>query len=176
MRHLYAATLFLALGVGQASAEDDGEELFQRFAKTCAMKPISGEALDARARSIGYVPQNGPVAPDDPKRDPDDIFFWRLPDQGGSFGLDAYFTGRRAHYQVVCSIRGENVDLAAFIDGFKRETTLPDPQIATRPDTVAPVYTWAVEDDGGQDKLEVAAYGQGRRRVVVTLTYDVIAR
>jgi hypothetical protein len=176
MRVLYAATLVAALGVGEALAEDNGTELFQRFAKTCAMKPISGEALDARARSIGYVPQNGPIAPDDPKRDPDDVFFWRLPDQGVSFALDAYFTGRRAHYQVVCSIRGENVDFAAFVEGLKRETTLPDPKGGTNPNTGAPIYTWTVDADGGKDKLEVAAYGEARRRVLVTLTYDVIAR
>lgn len=139
------------------------------------MKPTSGAALDARARAIGYVPQSGPVAPDDPKRDPDDVFFWKLPDEGANFTLNAYFTGRRAHYQVVCSIRGDDVDFTAFVDGLKRESRLPDPQVTKSP-ADAPIYTWTVDADGGKDKLEVAAYGEARRRVVVTLTYDVIAR
>jgi hypothetical protein len=176
MRLLYAATLASAFGIGEASAEDNGEQLFQTFAKTCAMKPISGEALDARARSIGYVSEFGSVPPDDPKRDRDDLFFWTLPDQGKSFALNAYFAGPRARYQVVCSISGENVDFAAFVAGLKRESTLPEPQMGTSSGTGAPVYTWTVDADGAKDKLEVAAYGPARRKVVVTLTYDVIAR
>jgi hypothetical protein len=178
MRLLYVATLVgtLALGIGEASAEDNGQELFQRFAKTCGMKPVSGEALDMQARGIGYLLQNGPLPPDDPKRDLDLVLFWKLPDRGSDFALNAYIVGLRAHYQVICSIHADNVDFAAFIESLKRETTLPEPQATSSAETGAPVYVWTVPADGATDKMEVRAYGEDRRRVNVTLTYDVIAR
>jgi hypothetical protein len=175
MRLLYAAMLMGALGIGEASAEDNGERLFQTFEKTCARKPVSGEALDAQARNLGYVHQNGPVAPDDIKRDLDDINFWKLPDQSSNFAIDAYFAGPRAHYQVICSIHADNVDPAAFIEGLKRETTLPDPQTTkSNPETGTLTYTWMAEADGGKDKLEIHAFKNGW--FSVTLSYDVIAR
>ena len=174
MRLLYAAALLGALGAGQASAEDNGDRLFQMFQHTCARKPISGEALDAEARSLGYISQDGPVAPDDMKRDLDDINSWRLPDGGSNFAISAYFAGPRAHYQVSCSLHADNVDLAGFIAGLKRETTLPDQQPKSNPETGAVTYTWAAEADGGKDKLEIAAYKNGR--VVVNFGYEVIAR
>jgi hypothetical protein len=89
MRLLYVAALLVAFGIGEASAEDNGEKLFQNFEKTCAGKPTSGEALDVRARGLGYVHQDGPVAPDDPKRNFDDVHYWKLPEQGSDFGIDA---------------------------------------------------------------------------------------
>jgi hypothetical protein len=174
MRLLCAATLVGALGVGQASAEDNGDRLFQMFENTCARKPVSGAALDAQARSLGYVNQNGPVAPDDPKRDPDDLYYWKLPDGGYNFAISIYFTGPRAHYQAICDIHADNVDLAAFIEGLKRETTLPDRQPKSNPETGAVTYAWTTEADGGKDTFEVAAYKNGR--VNVHFAYEVIAR
>jgi hypothetical protein len=53
---------------------------------------------------------------------------------------------------------------------------LPEPQATSSAQTGAPVYVWTVPADGATDKLEVRAYGEDRRRVNVTLTYDVIAR
>ena len=172
------ATLFSALAFagGEASADDNGHELFQRFAKTCAMKPVSGEALDKQARGVGYVLQHGPLPPDDPKQDLDLLLSWSLPDRGSDFALDAYIVGLRAHYQVICSIHADNVDLAALMESLERETTLPVPQATSSAQTGAPVYIWTVPADGATDKLEVRAYGAERRRVNVTLTYDVIAR
>lgn len=73
-------------------------------------------------------------------------------------------------------MRGENVGFAAFVEVLRREATLPDAPVGTNPDTGAPIYTWTVDADGAKDKLEVAAYGEARRRVLVTFTYDVIAR
>ncbi|WP_158814477.1 hypothetical protein [Methylocapsa sp. S129] len=174
MRLLCAAMLLSALGMGEALAEDNGERLFQIFERTCAMKPVSGEALDAQARSLGYIHQDGPVAPDDLKRDPDDINFWKLSDQGSNFAIDAYFGGPRAHYQVSCSVHADNVDPAAFIERLKRETTLPDPQTKSDPETGKLTYAWTAEADGGKDRLEVAAFRNGR--VLVAFSYDVIAR
>jgi hypothetical protein len=112
MRHFFVATLLGALSIGEASAEDNGQRLFQMFQKTCAGKPVSGEALDARARGLGYVHPNGPVAPDDLKRNPDDIHSWRLPEQGSNFAIDAYFAGPRTNYRIVCAIHADNVDIA----------------------------------------------------------------
>ena len=52
MRLCFAAIALSALiGVDQASAEDNGEALFQRFAKTCATKPIS--AAESPTRNSG---------------------------------------------------------------------------------------------------------------------------
>jgi hypothetical protein len=174
MRLLYAATLVGALGIDEVSAEDNGARLFQMFENTCARKPVSGEALDAQARSLGYIHQNGPVAPDDLKRNLDDVNFWKLPDQGSNFAIDAYFSGPRAHYQVSCAIHADNVDLAAFVASLKRETNLPDLQPQSNPETGALTYAWMAEADGGKDILEVAAYRNGR--VSVRFGYDVIAR
>jgi hypothetical protein len=174
MRFFYLAALLGALGFGGASAEDNGERLFQMFEKTCAAKPISGEALDGRARPLGYVHQNGPVAPDDLKRDPDDIHFWKLPEQGSNFAIDAYFTGPRANYRTVCAIHADQVDAAAFVETLRRETTLPESQTNSDPQTGRLTYTWTAEADGGKDTLEVAAFRNGR--VSVTFSYDVIAR
>jgi hypothetical protein len=173
MRLLYAA-LLCALGISEASAQDNGLRLLQMFENTCARKPVSGEALDVQARSLGYVHQNGPVAQDDIKRDPDDINFWKLPDQGSNFAIDAYFAGPRAHYQVSCSIHADNVDPAAFIEGLKREMTLPDPRTKSNPETGALTYTWMAEADGEKETLEVDAFKNGI--VSVTFSYDVIAR
>jgi hypothetical protein len=172
MRLLCVATLLGAFGIGEASAEDNGERLFQIFEKTCAGKPVSGEALDARARGLGYVHQNGPVAPD--KLDPDDIHFWRLPEQGSNFAIDAYFAGRRANYRTVCGIHAVNVDVAAFVEGLMRETTLPEAQAKSDPQTGALTYAWTAEADGGKDTLEVAASKSGL--VSIIFSYDVIAR
>jgi hypothetical protein len=174
MRLLYAAMLVGALGIGQASAEDNGERLFQIFANTCVRKPVSGAALDALARSLGYVPEHGPVAPDDLKHDPDDLYFWKLPDGGSNFAISAYFAGLRAHYQVVCDIHANNVDLAAFVEILKRETTLAEQQPKSNPETGALTYTWTAEADGGKDTLEVAAFKSGI--VNLHLAYEVIAR
>ncbi|WP_158818276.1 hypothetical protein [Methylocapsa sp. S129] len=174
MRLLYVATLLGAFGVGQASAEDNGERLLQIFEKTCAGKPVSGEALDAQARGLGYVHQNGAVAPDDLKRDPDDIHDWKLPEQGSNFALDAYFAGPRTHYRTVCGIHADNVDIAAFVERLMRETTLPQPQTKSDPKTGALSYIWTAEADGGKDTLEVDAYKNGRVRLA--FSYDVIAR
>jgi hypothetical protein len=174
MRLLYVAALLGALGIGEASAEDNGDRLFQMFEKTCAGKPVSSEALDARARGLGYVHQNGPVAPDDGKRDLDDIHYWRLPDEGSNFAIDAYFAGPRAHYRISCGIHAVNVDAAAFVAGVRRETTLPEPQTKSDPETGRLIYSWTAEEDGGKDVLEVDAFKNGR--VSVTFTYDVIAR
>jgi hypothetical protein len=41
MRLLYVAALLSAFGIGEASAEDNGERLFQMFEKSCAGKPVS---------------------------------------------------------------------------------------------------------------------------------------
>jgi hypothetical protein len=172
MRLLCVAMLLGAFGIGEASAEDNGERLLQIFEKTCVGKPVSGEALDALARGLGYVHQNGPAAPD--KQDPDDIHYWKLPEQGPNFAIDAYFVGPRAHYQVVCGIHADNVDVAALVEGIMRETTLPDPQTKSDTETGRLTYTWKAEADGGKDMLEVAAYKNGR--VSVTFSYDVIAR
>jgi hypothetical protein len=174
MRLLYVATLLGAFGIGEASAEDNSERLFQIFEKTCAGKPVSGEALDARARGLGYVHQNGPVAPYDGKRNLDDIHSWRLPDEGANFAISAYFAGPRAHYRISCGIRADNVDAAAFVAGLVRETTLPEAQTKSDPETSKLTYSWTADEDGGKDVLEVAAYKNGR--VSVTFTYDVIAR
>jgi hypothetical protein len=174
MRLLYVAPLLGALGIGEASAEDNGDRLFQIFEKTCAEKPVSGEALDARARRLGYVHQNGPVAPDDLRRDPDDIHDWKLPEQGSNFAIDAYFAGPRANYRIVCAIHADNVDVAAFVEGLMRETTLPKPQTKSDPETGMLTYAWTAEADGGKDLLEVAAFKNGRVRIA--FSYDVIAR
>jgi hypothetical protein len=175
MRLLFVAILLSALGIGDALAEDNGARLLQLFEKTCAAKPDSGAALDTRARSFGYIHQNGPVAPDDLSRDPDDVNFWKLPDQGANFAIDAYFGGPRAHYQVACAIHADNVDPAAFLARLKRETTLPDPPV-TKSDTQtgALSYSWTAEADGGKDVLEVHVSRDGR--VSVAFTYEVIAR
>jgi len=174
MRLLYVATLLGAFGIGGASAEDNGERLFQTFEKTCAGKPVSGEALDVRARGLGYIHQNRPVAPDDLKRDPDDIHYWKLPEQGSNFAIDAYFVGSRAKYQTVCGIHADNVDVVAFVRGLRHETALPEPQTKSDPETGRLTYTWMTEADGGKDSLEVAAYRNGW--VSVTFSYVVIAR
>jgi hypothetical protein len=174
MRLLYVAALWSAFGVGEALAEDNGERLFQMFEKTCAGKPVSGAALDARARALGYVHQNGPVAPDDLKRDPDDIHDWKLPEQGSNFAIDAYFAGPRANYRSVCGLHADNVDGAAFVAALRRQTTLPEPQTKSDPQTGRVTYAWTTAADGGKDLLEVAAYRNGR--VSVTFSYDVIAR
>ena len=142
--------------------------------KTCAAKPVSGEALDARAHSLGYVHQDGPVAPDDPQRDPDDIHYWKLPGQGANFALDAYFAGRRTHYRTVCGLHADNVDVAAFIARLMREAKLAQAQEKSDPETGRLSYAWTAEADGGKDALEVAAYKNGR--VSVTFSYDVIGR
>ena len=173
MRFLYVATLLGAFGIGEASAEDNGERLFQMFEQTCIGKPVSGEALDARARSLGYVHQNGPVAPDDGKRSLDDIHYWKLPEQGSNFAIDAYFVGPRAHYQTVCGIHADNVDVAAFVAGLMRETTLAELQTKSDPETGRLTYAWTAEADGGKDTLEVAAFKNGR--VSVAFSYEVIA-
>jgi hypothetical protein len=174
MRLLYVVTLLGAFSIGEASAEDNGERLFQIFEKTCAGKPVSGEALDARARGLGYVHQNGPVAADDLKRDRDDIHYWKLPGQGSNFAMDTYFVGPQAKYQAVCGIHADNVDVAPFVEGLMRGTTLPEPQAKSDPETGRWTYTWTTEVVGGKDTLEVAAYKNGK--VSVTLSYDVIAR
>jgi hypothetical protein len=174
MRLLYAAMLLGAFGIGEVSAEDNSERLLQMFEKTCAGKPISGEALDARARGLGYVHQNGSAAPDDGKRDLDDIHYWRLPEQGANFAIDAYFAGPRAHYRISCGIHADNVDVAAFVAGLRRETTLPEPQTKSDPETGRLTYAWTAEEDGGKDMLEVVAFKNGR--VSVTFSYDVTAR
>jgi len=174
MRLLTLAALLAAFGIGEASAEDNGGRLFQMFQKTCAGKPVSAEALDARARGLGYVHPDGPVAPEDPTRDPDDIHFWKLPEQGSNFAIDAYFTGRRAKYQVVCGMHADTVDVAAFVETLRRETTLPEPQTKSDPETGRVSYAWTVEAGGGKDVLDVAAYRNGR--VSITFTYDVIVR
>jgi hypothetical protein len=172
MRLLYLAALLGAFGIREASADDNGERLFQILEKTCVRKPVSGEALDALARPLGYVHQDGRVAPLKPN--PDDIHYWRLPEQGQNFALDAYFAGPRANYRVVCGIHADNLDVAAFVQSLMHQTTLPEPQTKSDPDTGRLTYSWTAEADGGKDTLEVAAYKNGR--VSVTFTYDVITR
>jgi hypothetical protein len=176
MRLWFAAIMFVALATGRASADDNGDELFQKFARTCATKPLSGAELDGRARGLGYVSQIGPDNPDDDKRDLDFLYFWRLPNKRANFAIDAYFFGPRAHYQVNCSIRSDNVDFEAFVGGLERNTSLPAPQITSDPKTGAPIYTWTVDAEGAKDILVIEAFGEDRRRVDVRLTYDVIAR
>ncbi len=176
MPPLFAAIMLSALGVGQAAAQDNGEELFEKFSKTCATKPLSGAELDARARSLGYVSQNEASDPDDGKRNLDFLYFWRLSNQHVNFALDAYFTGPRTHYQVDCSIHADNVDFDAFVGGLKRNTSLPAPQVTSDPKTGAPIYTWTADADGGKDVLEIEGFGEDHRRVSVRFAYDVIAR
>jgi hypothetical protein len=176
MRLVLAAIMFCALCPGRASAEDNGEELFQKFAGTCATKPVSGAELDARARSLGYVSRNGSDDPDDGKRDLDFLYFWRLPDKGANLAVDAYFFGPRAHFQVVCSVTSGDVDFDAFVESLKRNTSLPAPQVTSDPKTGAPIYGWTVDADGWKDVLQVEGFGADHRRVDVWLTYDVVAR
>jgi hypothetical protein len=176
MRLWFAAIMLCALGIGRASAEDNGEELFENFAKTCATKPVSGAELDARARGLGYISQNGANDPDDGKRDLDFLYFWKLPNKHTNFAINAYFFGPRAHYQVNCSIRSDNVDFNAFVGTLERNTSLPPPQMTSDPKTGAPIYTWTVDSDGANDILQVEAFGEDRRRADVRLTYEVIAR
>jgi hypothetical protein len=175
MRLLYVATLLGAFGIGDALAGDNGERLLLLFEKTCAAKPVSGEALDGQARGFGYIHQYGAVAPDDLKRDPDGVYSWKLPDQGSNFAISAYFGGLRAHYQVSCSIHADNVEPAAFLARLRSETELPDPQ-TTKSDaeTGGLTYSWTAEADGGKDVLEVRTFRDGR--VSLAFTYDVIAR
>ena len=177
MRFLYfcAATALGLAVVCEAPAADNGERLVQVFSKTCAKKPVTAGAMDTLARGLGYSHQNGPVAADDPKRDPDDVHFWKLREQGSNFAIDAYFSGPRAHYQVSCSIKADDIAAAAFLAVLKRETTLPDPQSTKLdPDSGSSTYIWTAEVDGAQDKLEVNASRNGRVRIA--LTYVVIGR
>ena len=177
MRLCFAAIALGALiGAGQAWAEDNGEALFQRFAKTCATKPISAAELDARARSLGYVSNIGPSDPDDGRVDLDFIYFWKLPDQGPDFAISTYFYGPRAHFQVNCAIRANNVGYDAFVASLKLNTSLPEPQVTSDSKTGAPIYTWTVDADGAKDILVVEGFGEDNRRVDVRLTYEVIAR
>jgi hypothetical protein len=170
MRLLYVAMLLGAFGIGGAAAEDNGARLLQIFEKTCAGKPVSGAALDQRARALGYANQNWPLAPDDSKRDLDDIYYWKLPDQGSNFGIDAYFAGPRANYRISCGVHAENVDVGAFVAGLGREMKLP----AAKVDAETGTYAWTLEADGGKDALVVKGFKSGR--VSVTVTYDVVGR
>lgn len=176
MRLWVAVIMMGVLGMGRACAEDNGDELFQEFAQTCGMKPVSGAELDARARKLGYVSQSGAGDPDDGKRDLDFLYFWKLSDNRSNFAIDAYFFGPRAHFEVNCSIRSENVDFDAFVGGLARNTSLPAPQVASDPKTGAPIYTYSVDADGATDVLEVEGFGEDHRRVGIRLTYQVIAR
>jgi hypothetical protein len=175
MRLLFVAALLATLDIGDAVAADNGAKLLQIFEKTCAAKPVSGEALDGQARSFGYINQYGPVAPDDLKRDPDDVYSWKLPAQDSNFAISAYFGGPRAHYQVSCSIHADNVEAADFLARLRSETNLLDPQ-TTKSDagTGALTYSWTAEADGGKDVLQVRTFRDGR--VSLAFTYDVIAR
>jgi hypothetical protein len=174
MRLLYVAAVLGAFGMGEASAEDNGARLLQIFEQTCAGKPASGAALDASARSLGYANQNWPVAPDDSRRALDDVYFWKLPDQGSKFAIDAYFAGPRAHYRVVCGLHADHVDVAAFVASVKREMKLAEASEKTDAETGRVTYGWTGQTGGGEDVLEVAAFRNGR--VSVTLTYDVRGR
>ena len=174
MRLLPATMLIVALGIGRASAEDNGERLFQMFERTCATKPVSGEALDAQARGLGYVSRNAPVSSGDLTRKLDDIYDWKLPDQGFNFALNAYLFGPRAHYQVSCSIHARDVDPAALLAIVKRETALPDPQTKTDPETGMQSHIWTAEVEGGKDTMQINTFKNGNASI--TLNYDVIAR
>lgn len=118
--------------------------------------------------------QDGPVAADDPNRDLDDTHFWKLSDQGSNFAIEAYFVGPRTNYHTISGIHADNVDVAAFLEGLKRGTKLPDPLTKSDPETGRLTYTWTAKADGGKDALKVAAYKNGR--VSITFTYSVIAR
>jgi hypothetical protein len=174
MRLAIVAMLIGTLSAGRALAADDGDALLHKFAETCATKPVSAEALDMLARAVGYMPEHGPVAPDDLSRNPDDIYSAKLPDQGSNFAISAYFGGSRAHYEVSCGMRGQQVDASAFVELLRRETTLPDPQIAADAEIGKQTFVWTADDDGGKDKLEIDAFTDGR--LSLTFTYDVISR
>ena len=125
--------------------------------------------LAARYGRFTCPHQDGPVAADDPNRDLDDTHFWKLSDQGSNFAIEAYFVGPRTNYHTICGIHADNVDVAAFLEGLKRGTKLPDPLTKSDPETGRLTYTWTAKADGGKDALKVAAYKNGR--VSITFTY-----
>ena len=177
MRLCFAAVaVCMLVSSRQASADDNGAALFQRFAKICATKPVSGAELDVRARSLGYASSNGTNDPDDGKRDLDFLYFWKLPGEGPNYAIDTYFYGPRAHFEVNCAISANNVDLDGFVASLKSNPSLSEPQVTSDPKTGAPIYTWTVDADGAKDILVVEGFGEDRRRVDVRLTYEVIAR
>ena len=159
------------LGIGAASADDNDNavRLVELFAKTCAKKPASAEALDTLARGLGYIHQHGPVPADDPTRNYDDIHSWKLRDQDSNFGISTYFEGPRAHYQVSCSLSASNVAGPSIMAVIKSKTALPDPQ-STKLDSESgrSNFNWTTEIDGEQEKLDVSAATNGRASISIS--------
>ncbi|MFI5016222.1 MAG: hypothetical protein ACHQAY_28140, partial [Hyphomicrobiales bacterium] len=60
----------------------------------------------------------------------------------------------------------------ASVLGLERNTSLPAPQMTSDPKSGAPIYTWAVDADGGKDILQIEGFGPSQGRCQAHLRRD----
>lgn len=170
LRFAFAVLAGLALPGAAGAEEDNGPDLVDVFARTCAQRPALPSDLARASTALGFTSDGGQIGPDleaGPKIDI--VYTARATKKSVKYGLSAYFDGPGGDLTVSCGVTAHGISSEKLLNRVEKAFAVRDRKSEPVIDGKPIRLRWMFGADG--DILEMSAHAPPPRRAGLNLSY-----